>query len=122
MFLATANKPKQLLYLHFIQNVSAEELEQSRGEIEELLAGLNSGFRLVTDLCGLAKIDANCAAEIGRLMELFDQKGIEMVVRVVPDPAKDFGFNILSRFHYHHPHSTVTVETLAEAAHILELA
>ena len=61
------------------------------------------------------------AAEIGRLMELFDQQGIGMVLRVIPDPAKDFGFNILSAFHYHRLHKTITCEKLLEAAEILDL-
>jgi hypothetical protein len=38
-----------------------------------------------------------------------------MVVRVVPDPHKDIGLNILSQFHYGPKIKLVTFESLAEA-------
>jgi len=37
------------------------------------------------------------------------------VVRVVPDPHKDIGLNILSQFHYGPQIKLVTFESLAEA-------
>jgi hypothetical protein len=33
-------------------------------------------------------------------MDLGDKKGVALVVRVVSEPHKDIGFNILSLFHY----------------------
>jgi hypothetical protein len=121
MFLATINKPKQLLYLSYIQQVSFEELEQGRKDIAILLADLASGFRLLTDLSRLDAMGADCAAEIGKIMELSEQMGVGLVVRVIPDPAKDIGLNILSIFHYHHGPPTVTCVTITEAAKILSL-
>jgi hypothetical protein len=38
-----------------------------------------------------------------------------MVVRVIPDPQKDIGLNILSLFHYRRRVRIVTCKTLAEA-------
>jgi hypothetical protein len=37
------------------------------------------------------------------------------VVRVVPDPRKDIGLNILSQFHYGPQIKLVTFESLAKA-------
>jgi anti-anti-sigma regulatory factor len=122
VFLATSNKPKQLLYLSFIHQVQAEELEQARENVTMLLADLDSGFRLLTDLGRLDSMDLNCAAEIGRMMELCDQKGASLIVRVIPDHAKDIGLNILSLFHYRHAPRTVTCNNMAEAAKILALS
>lgn len=121
MLLATANKSKQLLYLQYIQHVTVEELKKCRQEIEELLLDLGGGFRVIADLAHLDTMEANCAGEIGKIMELCEHKGMEMVVRIIPDPAKDIGFNILSVFHYHRRHRTVTCENLLEAAEILSL-
>src|SRR5258705_151033 len=100
MFLATSNKSKQLLYLGFIQQVRTEEMERDWEDVVTLLADLNAGFRLLTDLGRLDSLAPDCAPIIGRMMELFDQKGVGLVVRVIPDPTKDFGMNILSLFHY----------------------
>jgi hypothetical protein len=52
---------------------------------------------------------------------LCDQKGVALVVRVVPDPTKDIGFNILSLFHYPHRPPAVTCKTMVEAARLLSL-
>jgi len=121
MFLATINKPRQLLYLSFIQQVKVEELQQARENVIMLLADLTSGFRLLTDLGRLDSMDVNCAAEIGKMMELCDEQGVALVVRVIPDHAKDIGLNILSLFHYHHAPRAVTCSNMVEAAKILSL-
>jgi hypothetical protein len=42
-----------------------------------------------------------------------------MVVRVIPDPHKDIGLNILSLFHYRRGVRIVTCETLEEAMRAL---
>jgi len=121
MFLATINKSKQLLHLSFIEEVRVEELVQRHDEVVTLLADLKSGFRLLTDLGRLGSMGVDCAPEIGKIMELCDQKGVALVVRVIPDPTKDVGLGILSGFHYHHRPRSVTCESMVEAAELLSL-
>jgi hypothetical protein len=121
MFLATVNQPKQLLYLSFIQHVGLKELQRGHEDVVKLLAELPSGFRLLTDLSRLESMDLDCALEIGKEMELFEQKGVGLVVRVIPDPTKDIGMNLLSLFHYRHRPRTVTCRSMAEAAERLGL-
>lgn len=119
MFLATINKPKQLLCLSFVDRVSVEELQEGYNEMAKLLEDLTSGFRVLGDLSQLGMFEPNCAREIGKAMELCDQKGVGLVVRVIPDPAKDIGLNILSVFHYQRRPRIVTCQSLAEAGEIL---
>lgn len=121
MILAAINKPKRLIYLSFIGTVSVEELEQSRTDNVALLAELGDGFRLLVDLSQLDAMDTKCAGEIGSVMELLDQHGVEQVVRVIPKPVKDIGFNILSLFHYHSRPRIVTCKSLVEAGVVLGL-
>ncbi len=121
MFLATVNKPKQLLYLSYIERVTVDELERGRKDIETLLADLAPGFRLVGDLSRLDAMDVKCSKEIGKVMELCEQKGVGLVVRIIPDPQKDIGMNILSLFHYRRHLRIVTCESLAEAGKLLTL-
>src|SRR6266850_1548636 len=115
MFLATVNKSKQLLHLSFIDEVRVEEPVESRDELATLIADLKPGFRLLTDLGRLDSMSLDCADEIGKSMELCDQKGVGLIVRVIPDPMKDIGLNILSLFHYPHRPRTVTCESMVEA-------
>jgi hypothetical protein len=119
MFLATMNKARRLLYLHFIGHVRLEELERAREDMLSLLAELPSGFRLVTDLSPLQTMDVECGTEITRMMDLFAAKGTTIVIRVIPEPRKDIGFNILAAFHYRKHVQTLTCESLEEAERLL---
>jgi hypothetical protein len=121
MFLATANPARQLLYSSYIQHVTAEDIRRGLEDTKTLLAGLSPGFRLLVDLSQLESFDLEGVAEIGRLMELIDRSGVGMVVRVIPDPDKDIGMNILSVFHYPHHPRIVTYKTMAEALRALQL-
>ena len=48
-------------------------------------------------------------------MDAVAEKEVGMVVRVIPDPHKDIGLNILSKFHYGPEIKLATFESLAEA-------
>jgi hypothetical protein len=121
MFLVTTNKKQRLLCMNYVQHVLPAELTQARGDVKSLLADLPPGFRLLADFSQLESMDAECDAEIGRTMELLDQSGVGLIVRVIPDPAKDIGMNILAIFHYPHHPRIITCETLAEALRKLSL-
>jgi hypothetical protein len=50
-------------------------------------------------------------------MESCSEKGVELVVRLLPaEPSKDIGFAIMSRFHYAPDIRIVTCTTIEEAA------
>jgi hypothetical protein len=121
MFLATVNKSKQLLHFRFIGQVLAEELTRGKADAVALLEELSPGFRLLSDMDRLDSISADCAPIIGELMELCEQKGIGLVVRVIPEQRKDIGLNILSLFHYRQRPRIVTCKTMVEAAKALSL-
>jgi len=121
MVLATYNKAKQLVLLSYIGRVRPGDLERSRDELKGLLPELNPGFRLLVDLTSLESIDLDCADLIGELMKLLDQGGVGIVVRVIPDPQKDIGMNILTIFHYRKSRQIVTCRKLMEATEALSL-
>ena len=121
MFLATSNEAKRLLCLSYFERVRPEELERGREDVKTLLAELPPGFRLLADFSRLESMDLDCVTELGRTMELLDQHRLDLVVRVIPDPAKDIGFNILSIFHYPHHPRIVTCGNMTEAARLLSL-
>src|SRR5579862_5424919 len=102
MVLVTSNKHQRLLCLSYVQRVLPAELETIRPELQAMLADLPPDFRLLGDLTLLEYMDPGCMAEIGRTMEMVDQHGVGLIVRVIPDPARDIGLNILTIFHYMH--------------------
>jgi hypothetical protein len=115
MFLVSSNKHQRLLCFSYVQRVLPEELVRAREDVRALLTDLAPGFRLLADFSQLEAMDPECVTEIGRTMELLDQSGVGLVVRVIPDPIKDIGMNILTIFHYPHHPRIITCETLAEA-------
>src|ERR1700744_4914591 len=121
MFFATINKPKRLLYLCYIDQVSVAELERGYEELKALLDEFPSGYRMLTDMSRLESVDLNAVDIIGKTMELLEQKGLEIIVRVVPDSSKDFGFKIIGIFHYKSRPRVVMCETMLEAARVVQL-
>ena len=116
MVLVTSNHLKQLLFVSYIGVVSPQDLERSRADLVLLLAEMKPGFSLLVDLSQITSMGLNCVDEVGRNMELFDQHGVDLVVRVIPDPYKDIGMNILTIFHYHHRPRVVTCDNMTEGA------
>jgi hypothetical protein len=121
MFLLTTNKSKRLIHMSFIGHVTAEELRQGSRDLVALLPDLPAGLHLLADLERLESMDADCVEQLGKNMELLDRHGVELAVRVIPDPTKDIGLSILTVFHYRNPPRTVICETMAEAARALSL-
>lgn len=121
MVLATCNKAKRLLVLSYIGQVRRSDLERRRDDLKGLLTEMSPGFRLLVDLTSLESMKLDCTDVIGEFMKLMDQIGVSMVVRVIPDPKKDIGMNILMVFHYKKRPRVVNCQTMKEAAAVLAL-
>lgn len=119
MFETGFDKTTNLLHITFSGHVDANEAKKSTEQVAQLLADAKRGFRLLTDLTKLQQMDAACVASIKKAMDLCNKKGVATIVRVIPDPHKDIGFNILSLFHYRHDIHIATCETLEEAMKVL---
>ena len=57
---------------------------------------------------------------LGQIMDRINIYGVGTIIRVIPNPAKAIGFNILSLFHYQSDTTIITCEDLAEASSLLE--
>jgi len=121
MLLVTSNKPKQLLQISYIGPVRLEEFQSGREDLAAQLAELSPGFHLLADFSRMESMGLDCAPELGRMMDLIGQAGVDLVVRVIPEPGQDIGMNILTRFHYQHHPRTVTCKSMVEAARALGL-
>jgi anti-anti-sigma regulatory factor len=115
MVLVTSNKKQRLLVLNYIQRVVPAELESATGEIETLMAELPSDFRMLVDFSALDSMDPECAIQIGRTMDSIAKHEVGLILRVIPDPSKDIGFNILTIFHYPRQPRIINCSNMAEA-------
>ena len=73
------------------------------------------GFHAFADFRWLESMDPAAARHIAKMMDALAEKGVASVTRVMPDPHKDIGLNILSQFHYGTNVKIATFETLADA-------
>jgi hypothetical protein len=114
-----AEPSRNLLTMTYCGHVVPSDFDRAMGDLQAALAHLPPGFRLLTDLGGLESMDYACAPLIDTVMDLTNARGVSEVIRIVPDPRKDIGFQVMSYFHYGPGVNIVTVETVAEAERAL---
>jgi hypothetical protein len=115
MFSVNADDADRLLKICWSGKVDLEEIRRCTEQIVGLVSDMPPGYRVLTDMTGLESMDPAGAPHIGTIMDLCVAKQVEQVVRVIPDPQKDIGFNIMSHFHYGSKVQVVTCESLTEA-------
>src|SRR5213595_202790 len=115
MYSVELDRSKRLLVISAGQRVTGEEARQAAQQVRELLEGVAPGFRVLADFRWLDSMDAVAARHVAQIMDALAEKQVASVTRVMPDPHKDIGFNILSHFHYGPEIQITTVETLADA-------
>ena len=115
MILCNVDKAGEVLTMSYGQHVRVEDMRRCLGIVRDLMEHLKPDFLLLTDLSHLESMEASCAPELGAIMDLCSARGMSTVVRVIPDPNKDIGFDLISHFHLPPPVKTQTHESLAEA-------
>jgi anti-anti-sigma regulatory factor len=115
MYAVELDQSKRLLVISAAQKVTAEEAKIVAQRIREVLQDVAPGFHVLADFRGLQSMDPAAARHIAKIMDALAEKGVASVTRVMPDPHKDIGLNILSQFHYGPDVTITTFETLADA-------
>ena len=119
MYSVEIDRSKRLLVISALQRVTAEEAKLVSQRVRELLHDVARGFRVLADFRWLESMDAAAAPHVAKIMDTLAEKGVSSVTRVMPDPHKDIGLNILSQFHYGPEIQIATFETLADAVQSL---
>ena len=114
-YTVSADVTKNQLSVHFRGDIDQACMRACVDQIVIQLPSLTKGFKILTDLSGLNSMDELCVSELKRMMDVCRKSGVGIVARVIPDPAKDIGFNILSLFHYRNKVHVQTFPSLAEA-------
>jgi len=115
MYAVELDRSKRLLVISAVQRVTAEEANLVAQQIREQLRDVAPGFHVLADFRWLKSMDAKAAVHIAEIMDALAEKDVASVTRVMPDPHKDIGLNILSQFHYGPDVTITTFETLADA-------
>jgi hypothetical protein len=115
MYAVEIDRSKRLLVISALQRVTAEQAKLAAQETRELLRDVAPGFRVLADFRWLESMDPAVAPHIAEIMDTLTEKRVASVTRVMPDPHKDIGLNILSQFHYGPEIQIATFESLADA-------
>jgi hypothetical protein len=115
MYAVELDQSKRLLVISAVQRVTAAEAKLAAQRVRELLQDVVPGFRVLADFRWLDSMDSASARYIAEIMDALTERGVGSVTRVIRDPHKDIGLNILSQFHYGPEIKIATFETLADA-------
>ena len=115
MYDVELDRSKRLLVISAAQRVTAEQAKLAAQRVRELVHDVVPGFRVLADFRWLESMDPAAARHIAEIMDAIAEKRAASVTRVIPDPHKDIGLNILSQFHYGPEIEITTFQTLADA-------
>lgn len=115
MYVVELDQSKRLLVISAAQRVTAEQARQAAQQVRDLLQDVAPGFQVLADYRWVDSMDPATARHVAEIMDALAQKQVASVTRVMPDPHKDIGLNILSQFHYGPEIQIATFQTLADA-------
>jgi hypothetical protein len=119
MYTVELDRSKRLLVISAAQRVTAEQAKQAARQVRELLQDVAPGLRVLADFRWLESMDSGTARHVADMMDALAAKQVASVTRVISDPHKDIGLNILSQFHYGPEIQITTFEKLADAVQSL---
>jgi hypothetical protein len=115
MYVVEADQSKRLIIISASGHVTKEQLKAAAAKVGLLVQDFAPGFSALTDFRWMDSMDSAGAAHIAEIMDALAAKKVGSVIRIVPDPHKDIGLNILSQFHYGPDVRIETFQTLADA-------
>jgi anti-anti-sigma regulatory factor len=115
MYSVESDRSKRLVVISAAGQVTKKEVEAVALQVREMMKQVSPGFRVLADFRALDRMEPAAATHLAEIMDALAEKEVAAVVRVVPDPHKDIGLNILSQFHYGPNINVYTFESLAEA-------
>lgn len=119
MFVFETDTTKRLFVLSVTGSITADEAKETVAPIAERVREMEPGFVALIDFRWLESMSSSAAPYVAQIMDAFAAQKVSAVVRVMPDPHRDIGLNILSPFHYGPDVRLMTFETLADAIQAL---
>jgi hypothetical protein len=114
-YLIQGDVSRNLIEVRYRGRVTAADVKAVHEEVLNLLTQMRQGFTFLADLSSLESMELDCVSDITKIMDACNAAGIGAVIRIVPDPRKDIGLNILSIIHYRRGVHVLTCQNSAEA-------
>jgi hypothetical protein len=119
MFSIETSEAERLIKISWLGHVDLDEMRRCAEEVGVTASKIRPGFRVLVDMTDLESMDYTGAPYIGSIMDVCVIKQVEHVVRVIPNPHKDIGLNIMSYLRYGSKVRVTVCENRAEAMRLL---
>ena len=115
MLKAKYDQERNLITIDFEGKIDVVQAEEFYREVQKVVPKTEKGFKILTDFTLLDEIDTEVQELIKKTMDFFNEQGVSEIMRIVPTPEQDIGFNILSIFHYSKQVKFLTLSSRDEA-------
>ena len=113
------DRKRNTVIVEFEGNVDVGQAKQFFADLEKTRPEPEKDFKLLTDFSLVDAMEFNVKREIEKAMDLFNAQGVTEILRVIPDPNMDIGFNLMSASHYSKQIKVHTLRSRQEAeAHL----
>ena len=109
------DRERKTVIVEFEGNVDAEQARRFFVDLENIRPKSENGFKLLTDFSLVDAMEFSVKSEIEKAMDLFNAQGVTEIIRVIPDPNMDIGFNLMSASHYSKQIKVHTLRSRREA-------
>jgi len=115
MYSIESDLQNNILVLKFQGHFNSDDGKELYLALIRDIEKFSKGFKLLTDLSQLERMDFEACSTIDKIMELCNQHGVSKIIRVITHDEVDIGFNIMSLFHYSHSVIIHNCKSLQEA-------
>lgn len=91
------------------------QAEELYAELLKLLPKYKKGFRVISDFTDTTVVSPDVRETLKKIMDFLNTQGVQEIIRIIPNPAIDIGFNIMSLFHYSKEVKFITVNSREDA-------
>ena len=120
MIQVSYNEKQNTVIIEFSGKIDVRQVEQHYPDVQKAVPKAKKGFKLLTDFTRVEEMNLDIQGPIKKTMDFLNQQGVKKIVRVIPDPAQDVGFSIMSLFHYSKEVKFLTVVSRQEAEELLQ--
>ena len=113
------DRKRNTVIVEFEGNVDAAQAKQFFADLEKVRPKPEKDFILLADFSLVDTMEFSVKGEIEKAMDLFNAQGLTEVIRVIPDPNMDIGFNLMSSSHYSKQIKVHTLRSRQEAEALL---
>ena len=112
--------PRNLVHTRYSGHITVVEMQAAVAQITVQLPALKAGFAILADWSQLESMGLDCVPHLTAIMDLCRVHRAGTIVRILPDPSKDIGINLLSAIHLRGQVKIITCDTLEEAERALK--